>query len=135
MTLLYIPVKDETIGNAIAQALFSLTVPIHLQNELQKKMRNGTTIKHPEKEEYRLPVYNTLYPCHIEADEHCLDPFVQPFIDDGLIDVQVLVDMQQAMINAKGGVINTLGNLPEFWLQQGLDYDEMMNEGWFEVQE
>ena len=129
--IIYMIVKNIEVGNAIARALFSLTVPVHLQDERQQRMRNGTTLKHPEREEYRLPVYDTSYPCHAEADEHCLDEYVQPFIDEGLIDAQVLIDMQQAIIAAKGGQIDTLGNLPSFWIDSGLDEQQMYADGWF----
>ena len=131
MTATYIPVKDGPTGNAIARALFSLTVPVHLQTGRQQRLRNGTSLKHPDREEWRLPVYDTCYPCHVEADEHCLDVFVQPFVDSGEIDASVLVGMQDAMIAAKGGCIDTLGNLPAFWIAAGLSEQEMIDGGWF----
>lgn len=130
--ILHIPVKDEVTGTAIARALFGLTVPVHLQQGLQQKLRNGTPVEHPVRlGEWRLPVFDSLYPCHVEADEHCLDVFVQPFIDDGSIDAQVLTDMQQAIVDAKGSYIDTLGNLPDFWVMAGLNDDQMIADGWF----
>lgn len=134
--MFYIPVTTFENGQYIVQGLFNLISPPAIRAPHARQLQNGTTLTHPETGEFRFSMCDCEYPVHPLANEHFLDPVVQPFIDAGHVAPEVLTALQDAIIQAKvTGSINIWDYLPQFWKDQAIDHETATAEGWFGVQE
>lgn len=88
---------------------------------------------HPELEgEVRLAMFDTPFYVHPDADEHELDPLIQPFVDAGLVPEQDLIDVQNVIVNNRGSHINILDIIPDYWELDALTNQQMEDLGFYQ---
>lgn len=129
---LYIYCSSEGTAFALSHAIYSMGMPLCICGHAAKTVYYTDPVQHPDHEDWwRLRMLGTGFFIHPKCNVKELDPFMLPYIQQGLMSQADLDAFHAAVIAGKGGPIIATEVLPAIFISTALTFDQMVADGWF----
>lgn len=126
---LWIYCSSEQIAFALSAAVFRMGRPSGQQGDVTRMYTSP--VQHPTTLMWRLRMCVDGFYIHPKCNINELDPFMQPYIDQGLMTEAELEAFHDAVKAGRGGTVSGVAVLPAIFVSTALTLQQMIADGWF----
>lgn len=128
--------EDLWIYCSSEQVAFGLSAAVYRMGDPEGHVSDVTSlysspVQHPTTLMWRLRMCAAGFYIHPRCNLEELDPFMQPYVDQGLMTQADIDKFHEDVAAARGGTVVGVEVLPAIFLSTALNFQQMVDDGWF----